>query len=97
MSKEAQIESGIEAVKTLLRRHGKKGHRIHMEAAEDNMNRLRALEGICGKCKNINVEIIPRDGKKTATIRCKKGHSPLNLYYDTPLGETPNCQDYTPR
>lgn len=98
METERQIEKGKEVIRSILRRHGgKKRHRVHLEAAEDNVHRLRALEGICGNCKNVKVEIVRRDGKDTTSVYCRAGHSPLELYYDTPLGEYPGCIDFTTR
>ena len=68
--------------------------RMHTEAAEDNQNRLRALDGICGKCEFLDLKFLHFDGKDRVVLGCKKGHLPVALYGKTPLGEQAFCEDY---
>ncbi len=71
--------------------------RIHVEAALDNSNRLRALSGICGNCKNLKLEFRHIQGKDAVSLRCNAGESPLELHEKTELGVKPVCPSYKER
>jgi len=94
MEKDRQVSRAKEVLRSLMGNYLKPHPRMHTEAAEDNVNRLRALEGICGSCTNLDL-IFPRiDGKERVVLNCKKGHIPVALYGNTPLGEKAVCKDF---
>ncbi len=95
METEQRIKRAKEVVRGLLGRYGKPHHRIHSEAALDNVNRLRALEGLCGNCQNLELKFGDKDGKEIVTLFCAKKHFPTALYENTPLGESAHCPDYS--
>ena len=94
METEQQVSKAKDVVRDLLARLSKPHHRIHGETAEDNVQRLRALEGLCGGCANLNLRFGRKDGKNIATLGCEKGFSPVALYGGTPLGEKAVCKEY---
>lgn len=63
---------------------------------EDNANRLRALNGICGQCEHLTTKFKKRDGKTRVILKCDAKKSPLALYQKTEIGELPDCPSYTP-
>lgn len=72
-----------------------KGHaRVHQEAMEDNTERIRALEKLCGDCSNLSIKKFIQDGKKCVGLHCKTKRSPLDLIRRTELGEKPNCPNF---
>lgn len=96
-----ESESRISRAKQLLRRfnfqRGKRGRRVHEYVYEDNGDRLRALDGICGHCRYLKLQFKHIDGKETAILFCKKNHNPLQLYQNTPLGHSANCPGFVPK
>lgn len=74
---------------------GHRHPRIHQATALDNVNRERALKGICGQCINLTIKVKRVDGKDKIALMCKQGRSPLSLYRDTALGETANCASFS--
>ncbi len=69
--------------------------RVHLETAEDNTHRLRALEnGICKKCDNLKLEFDFFDGHTRVSLRCNDSQSPLKLYRETPLGKEAKCKQF---
>lgn len=80
----------------ILRAHqariGKPRNRIHYETMGDTANRMRALEGICGSCTRLVLELKKDNpGKQIVQLRCLAGYSPLELYINTDLGQKPVC------
>ncbi len=61
------------------------------------MQRLRALEGICGECSNVELQFDHNQGKDRVGIRCTVGYSPIVLYENTPLGGQASCDGYDKR
>lgn len=97
MEKEADILRAKATMRDLLSRRGvKRGVRIHQQAAEDTLQRLRSLEGICGNCQNMQLEFFRADDKDMVEVHCCKGHRPHRLYGDTPFGQKPDCPDFAP-
>ncbi len=84
-----------EALKILRKQQGRitrKGSRSHLEAEEEAVAKIRALEGICGQCSQINPKRVRlRMGRNGVRLRCRARQTPTFLYLDTPLGVIPNC------
>ena len=97
MESEKRIAAAKDVVRHLQTRYSKPHHRIHGEAAMDNSNRLRALEGLCGKCENLQLSFGRKDGKEVVALGCSKGYTPVALYENTPLGAKANCLGYSKR
>jgi len=93
METEKRIDRAKAVMRGLLGRYGKPHHRNHGGAALDNVNRLRALEGLCGHCANLELEFRRRDGKEVVVLDCEKEHSPVALY-DIQVGEKVSCEDF---
>lgn len=96
METEKRVTQAKEVMRDLLARYTKRHHRIHGQTALDNVNRLRALEGLCGHCTNLELKFGRRDGKEIVTLGCARGHSPVGLYEST-FGENASCPDYDER
>jgi hypothetical protein len=97
METEKSVTQAKEVVRDLFARYTKPHHRIHPDAALDNTNRLRALDGLCGKCSNLELTFGRKDGKKVVVVGCTKDHFPTALYEHTPLGGKAVCPDYQKR
>lgn len=98
MEREAAILRAKATMKGLLSRRGvKRGMRIHQQAADNMMQRLRSLDGICGDCKNMRLEFFTAQGKKLVDVLCSRGHDPVEVYADTPFGQEADCPDLNPR
>ena len=93
MERDRQISRAKEVLRDLMARYAKPHQRIHKQAAEDNVNRLRALEGICGSCTNLGLEFLHIDAKDRVVLKCTKGHIPSVIYWKTPPGEEAVCRD----
>jgi len=94
METEQRIATAKEVLHRLQGRYSKPHSRIHDDAALDNVNRLRALEGLCGECDSLKLGLPHRDGKDRVVLGCSKGHSPLALYENTLFGEEAFCDGY---
>ncbi|OGM06607.1 hypothetical protein A3E15_02100 [Candidatus Woesebacteria bacterium RIFCSPHIGHO2_12_FULL_42_9] len=97
MEREQEIVAAKNVLRSFLRRGGKHhmhGVRIHRQAAEDNLNRLRALEGLCGRCVNLELRISRLDGKDIVVVGCRNGFIPSELYFNTPMGKTAECSGF---
>jgi hypothetical protein len=77
--------------RTFLRPHG-----IIPQTAEENGQRIRALDGLCGDCAFLKVEIVEHKGRKRVALECFRNNSPVGLYRRTPLGEVAECSDFSP-
>ena len=97
MDKERQISEGIKTLKVTLGSLSQRGRRYHRSAAEDDLQRLRALEGLCGHCERVMVKVVKVDRRMRTAIDCQAGYSPLDLYYNTPMVEEADCPGFTPR
>ena len=80
MKTEQRIAAAKEVLHRLQGRYSRPRQRIHDDAALDNTNRLRALEGLCGGCGTLKLKFIYKDGKNRVALRGSKGCSPLTLY-----------------
>jgi len=89
----SEITTAKEKVRAFLNRRDKRRERLHDDTLEKNVQKLRALEGICGSCKHIIINIHPRGRKDFIGVACRKGNSPVELYVNHPIGTTPNCSD----
>mgnify|MGYP001592904320 CR=1 FL=1 len=93
------VNEALSVLRNLQSQIGHSRSRYHDGAMEDNMRRMRAIgeRGICGSCDNIHPEVSLKHGKKRISLRCRANNSPLELYRQTLLGETPNCPDRHPK
>lgn len=97
MESEARIIEAKRRIRKLANDIGsKRGARIHQIAWEDNENRRRSLEGLCGGCDNMRIELFSSNGRDRVKIVCTTGNNPAKLYYNTPLGTSAECGDHTP-
>ncbi len=95
MERETRINSAKRRFKKLISQQGvKRNARFHQQAADDTLHRLRSLEGLCGHCENMELEFYIVDRKKVAEVHCRRGHNPVELYGNTPLGRRAECPDY---
>jgi hypothetical protein len=94
MERERQITRAKQVLRNLMGDFIKPHPRMHTEAAEDNVNRLRALEGICGSCSNLDPRFSHIHGRDRVVLNCTKKHIPLALYRETPMGEEAVCRDF---
>jgi len=97
MASVTEIQEGISNLRRMQALVGKKGSRLHEETAAKNADRLRVLLlGPCRDCISLKVEFetIPAHGRGTV-LRCKLGHSPLNLAQNTPIGEKMMCDSFS--
>lgn len=60
------------------------------------MHRLRALERECGNCVMLELQFRHQDGFEVASLMCRAGRRPVEVYRNTELGQPANCPDYTP-
>ncbi|MEK7112572.1 MAG: hypothetical protein AAB875_04540 [Patescibacteria group bacterium] len=95
METEQRIDQAKEVVRQLFGRYGRPHHRIHENAAMDNVNRMRALEGLCGHCINIELRFGRRDGKEVVTLGCTKGQFPSAVYDNILFGEEAFCRHFS--
>lgn len=96
METEQQITAAKQVLRRLQARYTHPNARMHSPAAEDNVNRLRALEGLCGNCANLELRFSRRDGRDIVVVGCSKGDFSAALYERTPLGEEASCADHAP-
>ena len=98
MEREADIFRAKARMRHLLSHKGvKRRMRFHQLAADNMMQRLRSLDGICGDCRNMQLEFFTAEGKKLVEVNCCRGHDPVELYAATPLGQEADCPDQSPR
>lgn len=92
-----RLSEAIRILRANQRDVGKRHNRIHNEAADDNVHRLRALDGgICGDCRYLKLGTYRGDGRVRVQVRCAAGNSPVALYRHTELGIIPTCPDLSP-
>ncbi len=72
----------------------KRHRRVHMDALEDNSNRLRAINGLCGDCVNLRAYKKFQQGKERISLHCEVFHNPMDLYRNTELGQKAECPDF---
>lgn len=89
------LREASSALRKNMGKVGKPGSRIHNQAAEENVHRLRALEGICGSCNSLVVEIDRQDNRSVVRLRCASGLDPLELYRGTPFGAEARCARFS--
>lgn len=97
MATEREIADAKEVLRSLQRQHTRRHGRVHDDAADDNANRLRALEGLCGECVKLKLYFDNKDGKDVVALGCRKRHSPLTLYRNTLPGVEASCDGYAER
>jgi len=78
---------------------GRRHSRQHCDGIERDELRERALEGLCGQCDALQVEIHSERGPnhEGLSLRCTKGISPIDLYRRTPLGTDADCSGFQQR
>lgn len=97
MEREPQI---IEAKRTLHRLLSLPGKphtrhiRMHRQALEDNLNRIRALDGICGRCKNLKLRFGRVDGKDVVAVLCRRQYMPMKIYENILMGQEASCYGF---
>ena len=95
MAVEIDPRTAMKILRGRQARIGDSHARMHDGAMADTVNRMRALEGICGSCTNLFIEVTrDRLGRETVQLRCRVEHSPLELYRATGLGQEPVCQGF---
>ena len=94
METETRISQAKEVIRSLLARTSRPHKRFHDSAASDNVNRLRALDGICGRCINLELEFRRKDGKRVVVLDCTANHIPSAIYDKTDYGKEAHCDDY---
>lgn len=95
MESELQISKARKVIRSLFRQSQKHNARMHKYALEDNNDRLRALDGVCGQCVNLGLNFRSMDGKEVVRLLCRKDHNPMILYQQTPFGQPASCDDFT--
>ena len=84
-------------VRRRLGREIYEGGVTHTSKAVDGVV-LRALDGICGDCKNIvPIKELDERGVQTVILSCEEGLSPFQMFNGTPVGKTPYCAWYKKR
>ena len=96
METEQRVAAAKEVLRHLLGRMSHRHRRIHTDTALDNVNRLRALEGLCGACTHVQLTFKHKDGKDLADVGCIAEHNPIVLYENT-FGETASCPGFDKR
>jgi len=94
MAREIDIVGANSVLRKFRSRLGKRRQRIHIDTAMNNVNKQRALDGLCGDCKNLKILIWGKGQSEGIQLICKKGRSPVYLYSEVPLGEEANCPDF---
>lgn len=97
MESEQRIGQAIEVIHRFQGLYGKRGKRIHIQAAVENNARIAALEGLCGQCRNLKLRFGFKDGKEIAALICKKNYSPLELYENVPFERPTSCPGFNPK
>jgi len=72
----------------------KRGSRTHESAEQDNADRLRAIDNLCGGCEYLRLVEFRQDGKQCVKVGCQKRESPLGIAKNTNLGEEFSCPDF---
>ena len=85
-----EVKEGLSVCRDFARSASKRGNRIHKDTLDDNKQRMRALEGICGDCPNLRIEYRRRLYREVI-MRCEARQSPIIIYKNTDLGQVPNC------
>ena len=97
MEREQEIVAAKKVLRRFLSLKSKRhirGARIHRQAAEDNHNRLRALDGLCGQCVSLRLKFRRVDAKDVVAVLCNKQYSPLDLYDKTLMGQEAACYGF---
>ncbi len=95
MNRQLLLRQATSILRKDLGRIGKRGSRIHDNTAEDNVHRLRTIEGgICRSCVNLHIKFFHKDGKERIDLRCHRGFSPLELYRGTKFGKEAHCDGF---
>lgn len=97
METEQRIAAAKEVLHRFLGRYTHRHSRIHDETALENVNRLRALDGLCGECTSLKLQFDHNQGKDLVGVGCNKGYSPVVLYDNTLPGEQASCDGYAKR
>lgn len=94
MVTDSEIRQGVKTIKCGFAGLGKRGSNVSRSETEDNRQRLRALEGVCGECKKFTIRY---DARNRVMLDCLKGNSPIDLYRNTELGRLAACLDFDGR
>lgn len=72
-------EEALTILRNEQRKATKRHARVHVEAMRDNTQRIRAVEGQCGKCLNLSIKKFIQDGKKCVGLPAGQKDHPLTL------------------
>ncbi len=96
MANERDIRRAGKVLRGFRSRIGKRNSRIHRDTMWRNVQRQRALDGLCGDCNDLKIRIKGRGVAKGVELNCPE-NTPVELYTRVPLGQKADCSDYTPR
>ncbi len=96
MAKERDIRRADKVLRGFRSRIGKRNSRIHKDTMSRNLQRQRALDGLCGDCDILKIGIKGRGVAERVELDCKE-NTPIELYAGVPLEQEPDCSGYTPR
>jgi hypothetical protein len=90
-----------EKEKKLIRRQQsestKRHSRDHEQGREDREIRYRILTtGLCVDCEFLKVWTERINGDERVVIGCAQNKSPFLLHLNTPLGQKPECSEFSP-
>jgi len=97
MAKEWEVLVARSVLREFRRKINSKNVRVNRATLENNNYKLRALDGICGNCQNLGIQISDNGNFRGVSLSCIKRHNPIELYASTPLGETAKCSDVGPK
>lgn len=93
MERIQQINEAKRRLRKQNTRIGKKGNRMHPGRMQDNADRSRALDGVCGSCENLILKFDYIAGSDSVSLMCRANSDPLDLYRQTDIFDTPECPD----
>ena len=98
METEQRIAKAREVVSRQFGRFGNPHQGIHVGTAIDNhVSKMRALEGLCGHCTNLELTFGGGNGKEEVALGCTEKQFPSAVYENTPIGEEAFCRDHSKR
>jgi len=96
MAGEREVSAALSRLRALQSSASKRGAHTRDNARVMNVERIRALEGLCGNCVNLDLTYTKKDGKNVVQVGCKRGLNPQTLYMNTPLGQKAECPLFRP-
>lgn len=97
MATEREVSKALSTIRAIQSTFRTKRRPGMTDVSRDmNTQRIRALEGLCGHCINLDLAYKKRQGKEVVLVGCKRGLNPQELYFQTPLGEKAECPLFRP-